>query len=103
MPTRTEKVVGVAVRAATKAKQWAQAAVREADRLMHEAKRRAESEDRRRRLKQTPLKTGPRPETAGRGGAGPPGGPGGAGPGPPARRPESPEGGQGPGGAQSPG
>src|SRR5258708_15701848 len=82
MPPRTEKVVGVAVRAATKAKQWAQAAVREADRLMHEAKRRAESEDRRRPPKQTLLKTGRVLKTAGRGGPGPPVGPGDAG-GPP--------------------
>jgi len=66
MPTRTEKVVAVAVRAATKAKQWAQAAVREADRLMHEAKRRAESEDWQRRLKQALLKTGRVLKTAGR-------------------------------------
>src|SRR5258708_40192966 len=81
MPTRTEKVVGVAVRAATKAKQWAQAAVREADRLMHEAKRRAESEDRRRRLKQTLLKTGRVLKTAGRAGVVAPVAPGVPGPG----------------------
>ena len=66
MPTRTDKVVGAAVRAAVKAKQWAQAAVREADRLMKDAKQRAESEHRRRRLKQTLAKTGRVLKTAGR-------------------------------------
>src|SRR5258708_24512888 len=96
MPTRTEKVVGVAVRAATKAKQWAQAAVREADRLMHEAKRRAESEDRRRRLKQTLLKTGRVLKTAGPAAPVPPGGPGGAAPPPPRPPPNTPTAGQPP-------
>ena len=65
MPTR-DKVVGAAVRAAMKAKQWALAAVREADRLMKDAKRRAESEARHRRLKQTLAKTGRVLKTAGR-------------------------------------
>jgi len=59
-------VVSVAVRAATKAKQWAQAAVREADRLVKDARQRAQSEDRRRRLKQTLVKTGRVLKTAGR-------------------------------------
>ena len=66
MPTRTDKVVGAAVRAAMKAKQWAQAAVREADRLVKDARQRAQSEDRRRRLKQTLVKTGRVLKTAGR-------------------------------------
>jgi hypothetical protein len=41
-------------------------AAREADRLLQEARKRAESEDRRRRLKQTLLKTGRVLRTAGR-------------------------------------
>jgi Tfp pilus assembly protein PilX len=66
MPTRTDRLMSAAVRAATRAKQWAQAAVREADRLLQDARQRAESEDRRRRLKQTLLKTGRVLKTAGR-------------------------------------
>jgi len=58
--------MSAAVRAASRAKQWAQAAVREADRLLQDAKQRAESEDRRRRLKQTLLKTGRVLKAAGR-------------------------------------
>jgi hypothetical protein len=49
--------MGAAVRAARRAKQWALVAAREADRLLQEARKQAESEDRRRRLKQTLLKT----------------------------------------------
>jgi len=66
MPTRRDRFMTAAVRAASRAKQWAQAAVREADRLLQDAKQRAESEDRRRRLKQTLLKTGRVLKTAGR-------------------------------------
>ncbi len=66
MPTRRDRFVSAAVRAAARAKQWAQAAVREADRLVKDAKQQAESEDRRRRLKQTLVKTGRVLKTAGR-------------------------------------
>jgi hypothetical protein len=57
MATRTDRVMGAAVRAARRAKQWALVAVREADRLLQEARKQADSEDRRRRLKQTLLKS----------------------------------------------
>jgi len=66
MPSRSDRLMSAAVRAASRAKQWAQAAVREADRLLQDAKQRAESEDRRRRLKQTLLKTGRVLKAAGR-------------------------------------
>jgi hypothetical protein len=49
--------MSAAVRAAKQAKQWAIVAVREADRLLQEAKKRAESIERRRRLKARLLKT----------------------------------------------
>jgi hypothetical protein len=58
--------MSAAVRAAKRAKQWAMVAAREADRLLQEARKRAESEDRRRRLKQTLLKTGRVLRSAGR-------------------------------------
>jgi len=58
--------MSAAVRAAKRAKQWAMVAAREADRLLQEARKRAESEDRRRRLKQTLLKTGRVLRAAGR-------------------------------------
>jgi len=58
MATRTNGFMSAAVRAARRAKQWALVAAREADRLLQEARKRAESEDRRRRLKQTLRKTG---------------------------------------------
>jgi len=58
MATRTIRVMGAAVRAARRAKQWALVAAREADRLLQEARTRVESETRRRRLKQTLKKTG---------------------------------------------
>src|SRR5258708_37829925 len=93
MPTRTEKVVGVAVRAATKAKQWAQAAVREADRLMHEAKRRAESEDPGGRVQATPLKTRRGGKAAGRAAPRAPAGAGDAGGRPPRGAQQAPSGG----------
>jgi hypothetical protein len=57
MATRTDRFMSAAVRAAREAKQWALVAAREADRLLQEARKQAESEDRRRRLKQTLLKT----------------------------------------------
>lgn len=66
MATRTDRFMSAAVRAAKRAKQWALVAAREADRLLKEARKRAESEDRRRRLKETLLKTGRVLRTAGR-------------------------------------
>jgi hypothetical protein len=57
MATRTDRFMGAAVRTARQAKQWALAAAREADRLLTEARKQADSEDRRRRMKQTLLKT----------------------------------------------
>jgi len=58
--------MSAAVGAARRAKQWAVAAAREADRLMDEARKEAASEDRRRRLKQTLAKTGRVLRAAGR-------------------------------------
>src|SRR2546430_16792995 len=58
MATRTDRFMSAAVRAARRAKQWALDAARAADRLLQEARKRVESEDRRRRLKQTLRKTG---------------------------------------------
>src|ERR1051326_574891 len=58
MATRTDRFMSAALRAARRAKLWAQAAAREADRLLQEGRKQAESEARRRQLKQTLLKTG---------------------------------------------
>ena len=66
MATRTDRFMTAAVRAARRAKQWAIAAARGADRLLEETKHQAESEDRRRRLKQTLTKTGRVLRAAGR-------------------------------------
>jgi hypothetical protein len=66
MATRTDRFLGAALRTARRAKAWAVAAAREADRLLQEARRQAESEDRRRRLKQTLTKTGRVLRAAGR-------------------------------------
>jgi len=66
MATRTDRFMSAAVRAAKRARQWAIVAAREADRLLQEARKRAASEDRRRRLKQTLLKTGRVLRAAGR-------------------------------------
>jgi hypothetical protein len=66
MATRTDRFMSAAVRAARRAKQWAMVAAREADHLLQEARTRAESEYRRRRLKQTLLKTGRVLRAAGR-------------------------------------
>jgi hypothetical protein len=57
MATRTNRFISAAVRAARRAKQWALVAAREADRVLQEARTHAASEDRRRRFKQTLLKT----------------------------------------------
>jgi hypothetical protein len=66
MATRTDRFISAAVRAARRAKQWSLVAAREADRLLEEARKRVESEDRRRRLKQTLTKTGRVLRAAGR-------------------------------------
>jgi len=66
MATRTDRFMSAAVRAARRAKEWAVVAAREADRLLQQARKQAESEDRRRRLKQTLLKTGRVLRAAGR-------------------------------------
>ena len=66
MATRTDRFMGAALRAARRAKEWAIVAAREADRLLQEARKRAESDDRRRRLKQTLTKTGRVLRAAGR-------------------------------------
>jgi hypothetical protein len=50
--------MSAAGRAAERAKDWALVAAREADRLLQEARKRAESEDRQRQLKRTLSKTG---------------------------------------------
>ena len=66
MATRTDRFMSAAVRAARQAKDWALTAAREADRLLQEARKRADSEDRRRRLKQTLTRTGRVLRAAGR-------------------------------------
>jgi len=58
MARRTDRFMREAARAAGRAKKLAVVAAREADRLLKEARKQAESEDRRRRRKQTLLKTG---------------------------------------------
>lgn len=66
MATRTDRFMSAAVGAARRAKQWAVAAAREADRLIEQAQKEAASEDRRRRLKRTLAKTGRVLRAAGR-------------------------------------
>ena len=66
MATRTDRFMSAAVGAARRAKDWAMAAAREADRLIEQARKEAKSEDRRRRLKQTLAKTGRVLRAAGR-------------------------------------
>jgi hypothetical protein len=66
MATRTDRFMSAALRAARRAKEWAIVAAREADRLLQEARKRAESDDRRRRLKQTLTRTGRVLRAAGR-------------------------------------
>lgn len=57
MATRMDRFLSAAVRTARRAKQWALVAAREADRVLQEARKQAESEDRRPRLKRTLRKT----------------------------------------------
>jgi hypothetical protein len=66
MATRTDHFMKATVRAAKRAKRWAMVAARETDRLLQEARKQADSEDRRRRRKQTLLKAGRVLEAAGR-------------------------------------
>jgi len=58
--------MNAAVGAARRAREWAVAAAREADRLIEVARKEAKSEDRRRRLKQVLAKTGRVLRSAGR-------------------------------------
>jgi hypothetical protein len=58
MATRTDRFMAAAVRAAKRARQWAIVAAREADRLLQEARKQAESEEAQRRLKLTLRRTG---------------------------------------------
>jgi hypothetical protein len=58
MASRSERFKKAAVKAAKKAKQWALVAAREADRLLAEAQKRAETEERQRRLKAALVRTG---------------------------------------------
>ena len=66
MATRTDRFMTAAVSAARRAKQWAKVAAREADHLLQEARKRVVTEVRRRRRKQTLLKTGRVLKAAGR-------------------------------------
>ena len=66
MATRTDRFMKAAARAAERAKAWAVVAAREADRLLKEARKKAESVERRRRRKQTLLKAGRVLKAAGR-------------------------------------
>jgi hypothetical protein len=66
MATRTDRLMDAALRTAKKAKQWATAAAREADRLLREAEKRALTRDRHRRLKKTLLQTSRVMKAAGR-------------------------------------
>lgn len=58
MASRGERFKRAAVQAAKKAKKWAQVAGREADRLLAEAQKRAETEQRQQRLKAALVRTG---------------------------------------------
>jgi len=66
MGTKADRFISAAVTAAKRAKEWAIVAARESDRLLKEARTRTESELRRRKLKQTLLKTGRVLKSAGR-------------------------------------
>lgn len=66
MATRTDRFMNAAVRAVQRAKGWARAAAREADLLLQEARKQADSEDRRRRLRRSLTKTGRVLRAAGR-------------------------------------
>ena len=66
MATRTDRFMSAALRAARRAKRWATVAAREADRLLQDARKQADSEERRGRLARTLLRTGRVLRTAGR-------------------------------------
>lgn len=66
MATRTDRVMGAAVRAAKQAKVWATAAAREADRLLQDAKKKAITIERKRQLKKRLLQTARVMKAAGR-------------------------------------
>ena len=58
MATRTDRFIEAAIRTARESKQWAGRAAREADRLLKVARKRADTEIRRRHLKKTLERTG---------------------------------------------
>ena len=58
MASRAERYKKAAVKAAKKARMWAVAAVRQADRLLVEAQKRVETEQRRMRVKAALQRTG---------------------------------------------
>jgi len=62
----TNRFMATAVRTAKQAKEWAIVAAREADRLLQVARKKAETAARRRRVKQTLVKTGRVLKAAGR-------------------------------------
>jgi len=66
MGIKPDRFMMAAVRAAKRAKQWALAAAREAERVLHDARQRAASAERRHRVKQRLLKTGRVLRVAGR-------------------------------------
>jgi hypothetical protein len=66
MASRAERYKKVAIKAAKKARMWAVAAAREADRLLAEARKRAESDERRMRVKAALRRTGKVLRAAGR-------------------------------------
>lgn len=66
MATQSDRFMNAAVRSAKRAKKWAVVAAREADRLVQEGRKRAESGDPPGRLRQALLKTGRVLKTAGR-------------------------------------
>jgi len=66
MGARADRFMSAAVRAAKQAKQWALTVGREADQVLQEARRRAETMERRHRITQRLLKTGRVLRTAGR-------------------------------------
>jgi len=66
MATKTDRVVDAAVKAAKHGKRWAVRAAREADRLLVAARKRAESQARRKQFKQTLAKAGRVLRTAGK-------------------------------------
>ncbi len=66
MASRAERYKKAAIKAAKKARMWALTAAREADRLLAAAQKRAETEERRMRLKAALQRTGKMLRTVGR-------------------------------------